>query len=73
MLLEVFVFFNFIPPHLIWFNFCIQFSPYSFDWYFCILKNFAFKIFFLILVLIFFHAPFQFQFLFIFLFCLLES
>jgi hypothetical protein len=30
MLLEVF-FFNFIHQHLVSFNFCIQYGPYSFD------------------------------------------
>jgi hypothetical protein len=45
MLLEVF-FFNFIHQHLVSFNFCIQYGPYSFDWCFLI---FCIYLFFLIL------------------------
>jgi hypothetical protein len=45
MLLEVF-FLNFIHEHLVSFNFCIQYGPYSFDWCFLI---FCIYLFFLIL------------------------
>jgi hypothetical protein len=63
MLLEVF-FFNFIPQHLISFNFCIQSGSHSFDCYF-----FIFCIFFLFCPLGFYFILFCFQFWSSFFYC----